>query len=64
MEPGRLVIQYRLGIAESKLAQLVALEESPEHVLLPQNTTNRWCEVAAAAWGQGVPCPKLNDRSL
>jgi hypothetical protein len=65
LEHGRVVIQYRPGIAKRKLAQLVALyEESPEHVLLLENATNMPCEVAATAWGQGVLCPKLNARSL
>ena len=64
-EHGRVVIQYRPGISRQKLAQLVALyEESPEHVLLLENATNMPCEVAATAWGQGVLCPKLNERSF
>lgn len=64
-EHGRVVIQYRPGISEHKLAQLVALyEESPEHVLLLENATDMPCEVAATAWGQGVLCPKLNARSF
>ena len=64
-EHGRVVIQYRPGISRQKLAQLVALyEESPEHVLLLENATDMPCEAAATAWGQGVLCPKLNERSF
>ena len=64
-EHGRIVIQYRPGLPARKLAQLVALyEELPEHVLLVENATEMPCEVAATAWGQGVLCPRLNDRSF
>jgi hypothetical protein len=64
-EHGRVVIQYRPGLSQRKLARLVALyEESPRHVLLLENATDMPCEVAAVAWGQAVLCPKLNDRSI
>jgi hypothetical protein len=64
-EHGRVVIQYRRGLPRRQLQQLVALrEESPEHVLLVENATGMPCDVAATAWGQGVLCPKLNDRSF
>jgi hypothetical protein len=64
-EHGRVVIQYRPGLPRRQLAQLVALyEESPRHVLLVENATNMPCDVAATAWGRGVLCPKLNDRSF
>ena len=64
-EHGRVVIQYRPGIAREKLEQLVALyEEDPQHVLLVENATGMRCEVAATAWGQGVLCETLTDRSF
>jgi Protein of unknown function (DUF3105) len=64
-EHGRVVFQYRPGLPREQLAQLVALyEESPQHVLLVENATDMPCDVAATAWGQGLLCPKLNDRSF
>ena len=64
-EHGRIVFQYRRGLPEAQLRQLVSLyEESPEHVLLVENATEMPCDVAATAWGQGVLCPRLTDRSF
>jgi Protein of unknown function (DUF3105) len=64
-EHGRIVFQYRPGLPREVLAQLVALyEESPEKVLLVENATGMPCDVAATAWGQGLLCPKVNDRSF
>lgn len=64
-EHGRVVVQYRPGIAREKLEQLVALyEEDPQHVLLVENATGMRCEVAATAWGHGVLCETLTDRSF
>ena len=64
-EHGRVVIQYRAGLPERQLRQLVALyEEAPRHVLLVENATAMPCDVAATAWGHGVLCPKLTARSF
>ncbi len=64
-EHGRIVLQYRPGLPEVQLRQLVSLyEESPEHVLLVENATEMPCDVAATAWGQGLLCPRLTDRSF
>jgi len=64
-EHGRIVIQYRPGLPEQQVRQLVSLyNEAPDHVLLVENATAMPCDVAATAWGQGVLCPKLTDRSF
>ena len=64
-EHGRIVFQYRRGLPVSQLRQLVSLyEESPGHVLLVENATEMPCDVAATAWGQGLLCPRLTDRSF
>ena len=64
-EHGRIVFQYRRGLPEAQLRQLVSLyEESPDHVLLVENATSMPCDVAATAWGHGLRCPRLTDRSF
>jgi hypothetical protein len=65
LEHGRVVLQYKRGIAPAALKQLVALyEESPGHLLLVENQTGMPCEVAATAWGHGILCPKVTTAGL
>lgn len=66
LEHGRIEIQYRPGLPQAQIDQLVALyEEDPAHVLLFENTTGMDCDVAVTAWSHGMLCkaftPKVFD---
>jgi hypothetical protein len=57
LEHGRIEIQYRPGLPQSQIDQLVALyDEDPQHVLLFENATNMQCDVAVTAWAHGMLC--------
>lgn len=65
MEHGRIEIQYRKGLPQKRIQQLVALyDEAPQHVLLFENQTGMPCDVAVTAWGHGMLCPKFTDGSF
>jgi hypothetical protein len=57
LEHGRIEIQYRPGLPQAQIDQLVALYgEDPQHVLLFENKTNMQCDVAVTAWAHGMLC--------
>jgi hypothetical protein len=65
LEHGRIEIQYKPGTPKSTVNELETLfnqENGGYHMLLFQNTTNMPYQVAAAAWGHYVGCPKMNDK--
>ena len=49
-------------LAREHFEALVAEENNGYHMLMFQNTTNMPYQVAAAAWGHYVGCPKMNDK--
>jgi hypothetical protein len=65
LEHGRIEIQYKPGTPKSTVDQLEALYDEMGHgyhELLFQNTTGMKYQVAAAAWGQLLGCPKMNPK--
>jgi Protein of unknown function (DUF3105) len=65
LEHGRIEVQYKPGASKttvSELEALVAEENNGYHMLMFQNTTKMPYQVAAAAWGHYVGCPKMNDK--
>lgn len=63
LEHGRIEIQYRPGLPQAQIDQLVALyDEDPQHVLLYENETGMDCDVAVTAWGHGLLCDRFSDR--
>jgi hypothetical protein len=65
LEHGRIELQYKPGTPKSTVNQLETLfnqENGGYHMLLFQNTTNMPFQVAAAAWGHYVGCPKMNNK--
>ena len=65
LEHGRIAIQYRPGLPSPVVRQLERLHaESPEHVLLVENTTGMPCDVAVTAWSRGMLCPKFGPSVL
>jgi Protein of unknown function (DUF3105) len=65
LEHGRIELQYKPGTPKTtvnELESLVAEENNGYHMLLFQNTTKMPFQVAAAAWGHYVGCPKMNDK--
>jgi hypothetical protein len=65
LEHGRIEVQYKPGTPQQtvkELESLVAEENNGYHMLLFQNTTKMPYQVAAAAWGHYVGCPKMNDK--
>lgn len=74
LEHGRIIIQYRPGLAKRRVQQLVKLyAESSKtdsgvdsigggFTLLMANNTKMPYEVAATAWGQLLACRTFNDK--
>jgi uncharacterized protein DUF3105 len=65
LEHGRIEIQYKPGTPKSTVDQLEALyneQGQGYHMLLFQNTTGMKYQVAAAAWGQLLGCPRMNPK--
>ena len=65
LEHGRIELQYKPGTPKATVKELEALykqENGGYHMLLFQNTTKMPFQVAAAAWGHYVGCPKMNDK--
>jgi hypothetical protein len=65
LEHGRIELQYRPGTSAATVKQLEALvaqENNGYHMLMFQNTTKMPFQVAAAAWGHYVGCPRMNDK--
>jgi hypothetical protein len=65
LEHGRIEVQYKPGTSKTTVNQLEALvaqENNGYHMLMFQNTTKMPFQVAAAAWGHYVGCPRMNDK--
>ncbi len=55
LEHGRVEIQYRPGLPQAQIDQLVALyNEDPAKVLLFENITDMKADVAVTAWANGL----------
>ena len=55
LEHGRVEIQYRPGLPQAQIDQLVALyDEDPAHMLLFENATGMEGDVAVTAWAHGM----------
>ena len=69
LEHGRVLVQYRKGLAPRRVAQLETLiAERPRPDVPPgywqllfENQTGMPAEVAATTWGQQLLCPRFND---
>jgi hypothetical protein len=74
LEHGRIIIQYKPGLAKRRIGQLetLYLESSKTDfgldsvnggfTLIMQNNTKMPADVAATAWGHLLACPTFNDR--
>jgi hypothetical protein len=69
LEHGRIEIQYRRGLPKRDVSRLETLfdegigpYQSGQYLLVFQNETKMPYDVAAAAWGHVLACPKFNDR--
>jgi hypothetical protein len=74
LEHGRIIIQYKPGLAKRRIGQLetLFLESSKTDfgldsvdggfTLIMQNNTKMPDDVAATAWGHLLACPTFNDR--
>ena len=76
LEHGRIIIQYKPGLAKRRIDQLVTLfaENSKTDfgldsinggfTLLMANNTKMTYDVAATAWGHMLACPTFDDRAF
>jgi Protein of unknown function (DUF3105) len=65
LEHGRVLFQYRRGLATDKLHLLRAvLAKHPRKTLLFQNQTGMRYEVAAVAYLSAVVCPRFSERAV
>ncbi len=65
LEHGRIEIQYRPGLPQAQIDQLVALyEEDPQHVLIFENATAMTADVAATAWGHGLLLDRFSPAAI
>jgi hypothetical protein len=65
LEHGRIELQYAPGTSPEtaeRLNDLASELEGGYHMLLFQNATDMPFAVAAAAWGQLLGCPEMNDQ--
>jgi hypothetical protein len=65
VEHGRVLFQYRSGLAPAKLALLRRLfRTKPRKTLLFENQTGMRYEVAAVAYLSAVVCPRFSERAV
>jgi len=76
LEHGRIIIQYKPGLAQRRVDQLVTLftegsktdfgidSINGSYTLLMPNNTKMKPEVAATAWGHMLACEKFNDKTF
>ena len=65
LEHGRIELQYAPGTSPEtveRLSDLASELEGGYHMLLFENATDMPFAVAAAAWGQLLGCPEMNDK--
>jgi len=62
---GRVVIQYRPGLARSRVRELERLQAAvPEGTLVVPNATRMPYEVAITAWRRLLGCPRFTDEAI
>ena len=63
LEHGRIQLLFREGASDQVRGNLKAIfDEDPAHMMLFPNDTGMKYEVAAAAWGHSIGCPRYNDQ--